>query len=61
MLHSRIEVHDRNKIGILTPYGYSKIIYDAYETLDNAYIFRLIRHECMKAKLQDYSFLKYNN
>ena len=61
MLHSRIEVHDRNKIGILTPYGYSRIIYDAYETLDNAYMFRLIRHEYKKAKLQDYSFLKHNN
>lgn len=50
-----------DKIGILTPFGYSKIIYDAYEPLDNEYMFRLILHERRKAKLQDYSFLKYNN
>lgn len=50
-----------NKIGILTPHGYSKIIYDAYETLDNEYLFRLTRNECKRVKLQDYSFLKYNS
>ena len=48
-----------DKIGILTPFGYSKIIYDTYETLDNEYMFRLILNERRKAKLQDYSFSKY--
>lgn len=50
-----------NKIGILTPHGYSKIIYDAYETLDNEYLFRLTRNGCKRVKLQDYSFLKHNS
>ncbi len=48
-----------NKVGILTPYGFSKIIYDTYETDDSELSFRLIQtHKAQPQKL-DYSFYKY--
>lgn len=42
------------KIGILTYFGYSGIIYDSYEADNTEYTFRLIRNDCQKACLADY-------
>lgn len=43
-----------DKIGILTNFGYSDIIFDRYETDNTTYAFRLIRNDRKKARLADY-------
>lgn len=43
-----------NKVGILTDFGYSDIIYDTYETDDDKMTFRLIRNDRKQAKRADY-------
>lgn len=43
-----------NKIGILTDFGYSDIIYDSYETDNTKCTFRLIRHDRKRARRADY-------
>lgn len=43
-----------NKVGILTDYGYSDIIYDTYKTDDNKMTFKLIRNDRKRAKRADY-------
>ncbi|MDE6586772.1 MAG: hypothetical protein K2K40_00365 [Paramuribaculum sp.] len=43
-----------DKIGILTNFGYSDIIFDRYETENTTYAFRLIRNDRKKARLADY-------
>lgn len=42
------------KIGILTPYGYSDIIYDSYEADSAKCTFRLIRNDRKRARRADY-------
>lgn len=39
-----------NKVGILTDFGYSNIIYDTYETDDSKCSFRLIRNDRKRAR-----------
>lgn len=46
-----------NKIGFLTPFGYSQIIYDTYETDDANFAFRLIRHGFQNARRANYGFV----
>lgn len=43
-----------DKIGILTPFGYSDIIYDRYEADNTKCTFRLIRNDRKRALLVDY-------
>ena len=43
-----------DKIGILTQFGYSDIVYDTYEADNSKCTFRLIRHDRKKALLADY-------
>lgn len=43
-----------NKVGILTDYGYSKIIYDSYETNSRDCSFRLIRNDRKRARRGDW-------
>ena len=43
-----------DKIGILTPFGYSPIKYDTYQTDNDKCSFRLIRHDRKKAHRADY-------
>lgn len=43
-----------SKIGILTPFGYSDIIYDRYETDNAKCTFRLIRNDRKRAYRADY-------
>lgn len=43
-----------DKIGILTDFGYSDIIYDSYETDNTKCAFRLIRHDRKRARRADY-------
>lgn len=42
------------KIGILTPFGYSDIIYDRYETDNAKCTFRLIRNDRKRVRRADY-------
>lgn len=44
----------RDKIGILTDFGYSKIIYDTYECDNSKCYFRLIRHNRRRARRADW-------
>lgn len=48
------------KVGILTPHGYSKIIYDKYVPNPEEWNFRLIQNGKKRAKLIDYTFVRYN-
>lgn len=50
-----------DKIGILTPYGYSDIKYDTYKTDDENFLFHMIRHDRKRAKMLDYNFLRYKH
>lgn len=43
-----------DKIGILTDFGYSDIIYDSYEVDNDKCAFRLIRHDRKRARRADY-------
>lgn len=43
-----------DKIGILTDFGYSDIVYDSYETNNDKCAFRLIRHDRKRARRADY-------
>lgn len=43
-----------DKVGILTYFGYSDIIYDTYETDDDNLTFRLIRNDRKRAQRADY-------
>lgn len=43
-----------DKIGILTPFGYSDIIYDRYEANNAKCTFRLIRNDRKRARRADY-------
>ncbi len=43
-----------DKVGILTDFGYSPIIFDSYETDDNKGIFRLIRMDRKRARRVDW-------
>ena len=43
-----------DKIGLLTEFGYSDIIYDSYETDNIKCTFRLIRHDRKRARRPDY-------
>lgn len=43
-----------NKIGILTDFGYSDIIYDSYEADNTNCSFRLIRHDRKRARRADF-------
>lgn len=43
-----------DKVGILTNFGYSDIIYDSYEADDGECTFRLIRNDRRRAKRVDY-------
>ncbi len=43
-----------DKIGILTDFGYSDIIYDKYEVNNSRCTFRLIRHDHERARRADY-------
>lgn len=45
-----------DKIGILTPYGYSEIDFDYFETDDEMFRFRMIKDN--EVKILDYSFFK---
>lgn len=47
-------IRREDKIGILTDFGYSDIIYDAYEVDNSNCTFRLIRHDREKELLTDY-------
>lgn len=46
-----------DKVGILTPYGYSRIGYDTYETDDERFLFRMICRDKPEADTFDYNFL----
>ena len=43
-----------DRIGILTDFGYSDIIYDSYEADNSKCTFRLIRDNCKRARRADY-------
>ena len=43
-----------DKIGILTDFGYSDIVYDSYEADNTKCTFRLIRNYCKRARRADY-------
>lgn len=43
-----------DKIGILTDFGYSDILYDTYETDDDKCTFRLIRNDRKRARRVSY-------
>lgn len=43
-----------DKIGILTDFGYSEIVYDSYEADDSKCSFRLIRNDRKRARRADY-------
>lgn len=48
-----------DKVGILTPYGYTEIKYDTYETDDERFLFRMICRNKPGVDTFDYNFFKY--